>query len=197
MINNAIYILLVLLAFGEIGLIVCFINLMGKVRDAASANQYFSAIAKLLEAHREQNEDLMKRYDGLRKASECANEQYKLINDSYEIMIHQLKIISEQHQKILECWQSVEERYSDYFEQYKHTHECLKKCMDLMTPIATEIPESIEELGMKLNDVQEIVSRIDENTKPVNIAISWSKPEYENHVVWDTGGIALTTAEGD
>ena len=143
MINNAIYILLVLLALGEIALIVCFVNLMGKVRDVASVKQYFPVIETLLEVDRKQNEDLMKYYKGLREASEHTNEQYKIINDSYEIMVHQLKIISEQHQRILEAWKNVEERYSDCFEQYKHTHECLKKCMDLMTPIATEIQNQL------------------------------------------------------
>lgn len=184
MINNAIYILLVLLALGEIALIICFVNLMGKVKDAASANQYFSAIAKLLELNREQNEDLAKRYDRLRETYDRMNEQYKIMKDGYDLMFHQSKIISEQHKKILEVWKNIEERYSDCFEQYKHTHECLKKCMDPMTPIATEIPESIEELGMKLNDVQEMASRIDENTRPTSVIINYPK--------WKTDDVVLT-----
>ncbi len=147
MINNTLFILLVILALGEIALIVCFVNLMGKVKDAASANQYFSAIAKLLELNREQNEDLKKRYDRLRETSDFTNEQYKIICDGFEVMVHQLKTISDQHSKILEAWKNVEERYSSCYDQYKYTQDCLKKVINLLEPTKfDEIAEGLEDL---------------------------------------------------
>ena len=183
MINNTLFILLVILALGEIMFgILCVIWLKRLDKAIDEMNRYTNLTLDLYKINQTATDDISKDFIKISEIMDSNNnvyekivEAYDTMNKTYKTMTDAYHAVSDQHSKILEAWQNVEERYSDCFEQYKHTHECLKKCMDLMTPIATEIPESIEELGMKLNDAQEIVSRIDDNTKPISMIVNYPK----------------------
>ena len=183
MINNTLFLLLVILALGEIVFgILCSIWLKRLDKTIDEMNRYRGLTIDLYKINKATTDRISKDMIKISEIMDTSNDAYEKIfeayntmNETYKTMTDAYHAVSDQHSKILESWKNIEERYSDCFEQYKHTHECLKKCMDLMTPIATEIPESIDELGMKLNDVQEIVSRIDEHTKPRSVIFNWPK----------------------
>ena len=183
MINNTLFILLVILALGEIVFgILCAIWLKRLDKTMDEMNRYTNLTIDLYKINQAATDCISKDFIKISEIMDSNNNVYEKIvgaydtmNETYKTMTDAYHAVSDQFSKLLESWKNVEDRYSDCFEQYKHTHECLKKCMDLMTPIATEIPESIEELGMKLNDVQEIVSRIDNNTKPNSVLVNYQK----------------------
>ena len=193
MINNTLFILLVILALGEIVFgILCAIWLKKLDKTIKEMNRYRELTVDLYKINKATTDRITKEVMKISEIMDSNNDVYEKIveaydtmNQTYKIMTDAYHAVSDQFSRLLESWKSVEERYSDCFEQYKHTHECLRKCMDLMTPIATEMPESIEELGMKLNDVQEIVSRIDDNTKPNSVMINYSKWNPDDMAVTD------------
>lgn len=192
MINNTLFLLLVILALGEIIFgILCSIWLKRLDKTIDEMNRYRELTIDLYKINKATTDRISKDMIEISEIMDSNNDVYEKIvgaydtmNGTYKIMTDAYYAVSDQFRRLIEAWKSVEERYSDCFEQYKHTHECLKECMKLMTPIVTEIPESIEELGMKLNEVQEIVSRIDENTKPSSVIINYPK--------WNTDDVVLT-----
>lgn len=183
MTNNTLFLLLVILTLGEIVFgILCAIWLKRLDKTIDEMNRYRELTIDLYKSNKTTTDRICEDMINISEIMDTSNdvyekifEAYNTMNETYKIMTDAYHAVSDQFSRLIEAWKNIEERYSDCFEQYKHTHECLKKCMDLMTPIATEIPESIEELGMKLNDVQEIVSRIDNNTKPNSVMVNYSK----------------------
>ena len=193
MINNTLFVLLVILALGEIAFgILCSIWLKKLDKTIDEMDRYRKLTIELYKSNKTTTDSICEDMIKISEIMDVSNDAYEKIfeaygtmNETYKTMTDAYHTVSDQFSKLLKAWKNVEERYSDCFEQYKHTHECLKKCMDLMTPIATEIPESIEELGMKLNDVQEIVSRIDGNTTPNSIIVNYQKWNPDDMTVTD------------
>jgi len=140
MIENILFIAIVVLALTEVIFICSIFSLKDKVKELSRDNDFFKEILK-------DNNEMVKRLcDSADKQTECYENLYKLVDvitDQYTNFKNQYDIFQEQnvmmlksHKMIVDNYQTIDKNYSMLLkvwgEKYDHTYEQFKFCLDEM-----------------------------------------------------------------
>ena len=142
MINNILFIALVILAVTEVIFAVGFFMLLSKIKKLDSDCKIFKAImetdrditnelAKTVSEESENYEHMYELCDLMADQNNKIVEQYQNILKQYEIFYEAFKTINDNYKKLLSCWKDVTNACDISSEQFRLCSEELKKVVEL------------------------------------------------------------------
>ena len=145
MINNVLFIALVVLAVTEIIFVVGFFMMLSKIKKLDSDCKIFKVImetdrditnelAKTVSEEAENYEHMYKLCDLMADQNNKIVEQYQNILKQYEIFYESFKTINDNYKKLLNCWKDVTSVSDNASEQFRLCALELKRYADILAP---------------------------------------------------------------
>lgn len=142
MINNILFVALVVLAVTEVIFVVGFFMMLSKIKKLDSDCEIFKAImetdrditnelAKTVGEEAENYEHMYELCDLMADQNNKIVEQYQNILKQYEIFYEAFKTINDNYKKLLNCWKDVTNACDISSEQFRLCSEELKKVIEL------------------------------------------------------------------
>lgn len=142
MINNILFVALVVLAVTEVIFVVGFFMMLSKIKKLDSDCKIFKVImetdrditnelAKTVSEEAENYEHMYELCDLMADQNNKIVEQYQNILKQYEIFYEAFKTINENYKKLLSCWKDVTNACDISSEQFRLCSEELKKVVEL------------------------------------------------------------------
>ncbi len=145
MINNVLFVALVVLAVTEVIFVVGFFMMLSKIKKLDSDCQIFKVImetdrditnelAKTVGEEAENYEHMYELCDLMADQNNKILEQYQNILKQYEIFHESYQMINENYKKLLNCWKDVTNACDISSEQFRLCSEELKRYADILAP---------------------------------------------------------------
>ena len=142
MINNILFIAMVVLAVTEVIFVVGFFMMLSKIKKLDSDCEIFKAVmetdrditnelAKTVSEEAENYEHMYELCDLMADQNNKIVEQYQNILKQYEIFYDAFKTINDNYKKLLSCWKDVTNACDISSEQFRLCSEELKKVVEL------------------------------------------------------------------
>ena len=140
MINNILFIALVVLAVTEVIFICSIFSLKDKVKELSLDNDVFKMILKdnneMVEKLCNLSDKQTESYETMYKLVDLITDQYTTIKKQYDIFQEQNVMMLKSHKMIIDNYQTIDKNYSMLLkvwrEKYDHTYEQFKFCLDEM-----------------------------------------------------------------
>ena len=145
MINNVLFVALVVLAVSEVIFIVGFFMMLSKIKKLDSDCKIFKAVietdrditnelAKTVGEEAENYEHMYELCDLIVDQNSKISEQYDNILKQYEIFYDSYNEISSNYKKLLSCWKDVTNASDNSAEQFRLCALELKRYADILAP---------------------------------------------------------------
>ena len=138
MLENVLFIALVVLGVTEVIFIVAFIMMKFKIDELKLDYDFFKEILKnnnemIDKLYRigKENENI---YERMYSIIDGISDQYTKIYEAYNTMNQSYLVIGSQFKKLLSTWEEVAEDYQNSYEEYKHCVDELKSLKTMLDP---------------------------------------------------------------
>ena len=138
MINNILFIALVVLAVTEVIFAVCFFILMARVKNLKETSDTYKLIMK------SDRETIMIIRDAMEKEAETYEHMYELLDNFCD----QISSIQTIHEQVYEQYQNILKQYGTFYDSFKIINENYKKLLSCWKDVTAASDNASEQFGL-------------------------------------------------
>ena len=156
MINNILFIALVVLAVTEVIFAVCFFILMARVKNLKETSDTYKLIMK------SDRETIMIIRDAMEKEAETYEHMYELLDN----LCDQISSIQTIHEQVYEQYQNILKQYGTFYDSFKIINENYKKLLSCWKDVTTASDNASEQFRLcteelkKIPELKDLIQRV-------------------------------------